>query len=532
MTILQAFLISLIYYFANSTLVGVGFFTFSKPLVAGFFTGLILGDPVTGTKIGASINLLYIGNISAGGTMPSDATLAGIIGTTLGITAGLDTEAALAVAVPIGLLGTLLWFGRLTFTTMFVQPAWRIAEAGQAKKMWKINVLLPQAFLFLLSAVPCFIIVYFGTGYISNFIAFLGENVLGILMIIGGLLPALGLALTLKAIYHGQARIYFFLGFFLIQYFGLDMISLGVMSVIITVIYVQNNLSKTKDEVEDYDDEPEFHQHSGLLTKRDLVRSSLIWGFHAQGCYNYERMQGIGFAHAMTPALRKFYDEGSPEMSAALKRHMAFFNTAPQFAAMIPGLIVAMEEQLYMGVEGIDTESITAIKSALMGPLSGIGDTLCQGVIVPLLLSFFLGISIDGNLAGPILYFIIMTVVILGMNHISFFLGYNKGSSAILKLLESGKINKVIDGAKVMGCLVIGGLIAKYVKVTCGIVINTGAATFNLQEQLFDAIIPGLLPLAFTLGCYFIHKKGVSTTKLMLIIVAIGIIGGLTGILI
>ena len=102
MSVVQGILICLIYFFAMSTLSGgVGFFTFYRPLVAGFCVGVILGDPVTGTKIGAAINLLYIGSLSTGGTLPSDTTLAAIIGTTLGITAGLDVDAALAIAIPV-----------------------------------------------------------------------------------------------------------------------------------------------------------------------------------------------------------------------------------------------------------------------------------------------------------------------------------------------------------------------------------------------------------------------------------------------
>ena len=372
MSILQAFLISLVYFFANSTLLGVGFFTLYRPLVAGFVVGLILGNPALGTQIGASINLLYIGHISAGGTLPSDSTMAAIIGTTLVVTYGLELEAALAVAVPVGILGAFLWFGRLTFSTMFVPIAEKIAAKGQASKVWIVNVLLPQAFLFLISAVPTFLIVYFGVEYIQAFLNFLGEYVLGILIVVGGLLPALGLGLTLKSIFKGHAKVYFFIGFLLIQYFELDMIALGFISVIITVLYLQSKSTEGKAQVKELAEEAKTT--SGLLRKQDLVRSSLIWGFHAQGCYNYERMQGIGFMHAMTPAFKRFYKEGSPEMAAAMQRHMDFFNSASQFGAMIPGLSMAMEEQLYLGVEGMDHESIIAIKTGLMGPISGIGD--------------------------------------------------------------------------------------------------------------------------------------------------------------
>ncbi len=271
---------------------------------------------------------------------------------------------------------------------------------------------------------------------------------------------------------------------------------------------------------------------SGLITKRDLIQSCINWGFHAQACYNYERMQGIGFCHAMVPIFKKLYKEGSPEMAEAMQRHTGFFNTAPQFAAMIPGLIAAMEEKRFQGATDIDEGALTAVKTSLMGPLSGIGDTVCQGILVPLLLTFFIGMAMDGNILGPILYFIIITVIVVAMCYFSYMLGYRKGSEAILALLESGLINKIIDAAKVMGCVVIGALVASFVTVNTGIVLSVNQTSFNLQTQLFDVIVPGLLPLILTLGCYKLTDKGVSSTKIMLILVAIGVIGGLTGILV
>lgn len=534
MSVVQGILICLIYFLAMSTLSGgVGFFTFYRPLVAGFCVGVILGDPVTGTKIGAAINLLYIGSMSTGGTLPSDTTLAAIIGTTLGITAGLDIDAALAIAIPVGLLGTLLWVGRLTLNTIFVPIADRIAASGRVDKIWIANVLLPQSVLFFISAVPCFVIVYWGAEYIQSVLNFLGQNVLGILVIIGGMLPALGFGLTLKIIFKGNSRVYFFLGFLLIQYFKLDTISLGFIALIIAVIYMQfNNNSKTLTQNDKVKKDSEINnldipKKSGLLTKKDLIYSSLLWEIHAQAAYNYERMQGIGFAHCMVPIFKKLYKNDNEAMAQALSRHTSFFNVSTQFAAVIPGLVVAMEEQKYLGVKDINESSIISIKTSLMGPLSGIGDAIIQGALVPILLSFFIGMSMEGNIMGPILYAILITIIMIAINYTSFMFGYKKGSTAIINFLESGIIHKITDGAMIMGCMVIGGLVAKYVNLKVGITFGSGKTTFDLQKQLLDVILPGLLPLLCTLGCYKLIDKGLSTNKVMIILVIIGAIGGM-----
>ena len=100
MSILQAVLLGIIYYLGNSSIIAgpVGYYSVYRPLVSGCLTGMFLGDPAQGTMIGATINLMYVGFISAGGALPGDMCLAGILGAALGITGGLDTEAALAIA--------------------------------------------------------------------------------------------------------------------------------------------------------------------------------------------------------------------------------------------------------------------------------------------------------------------------------------------------------------------------------------------------------------------------------------------------
>lgn len=241
MSVFQAIVLGVLYYLGNSSIVAgpVGYYTIYRPLIGGFLTGLVLGDPVTGVMVGATINLMYIGFIAAGGALPGDMCLAGILGTALSITGGLDTEAALAIAVPIGLIGTLLWFGRLTLDTIFAHMADRFVEEGKPQKVWIPSVLLPQAMLFIMTAVPCFLAAYFGAGAIQGVIDALGGTVLGVLIIIGGMMPALGIGLTLLFIFKGEARVFFFIGFLISVYFGLSMIAVGFLALCCAIVYTQ-----------------------------------------------------------------------------------------------------------------------------------------------------------------------------------------------------------------------------------------------------------------------------------------------------
>ena len=265
------------------------------------------------------------------------------------------------------------------------------------------------------------------------------------------------------------------------------------------------------------------------LTEKDAKKSWIRWLTFNMGCYNYERMMGLGFLYSMVPVIDKLYKNNPTEKAAAMKRHLTFFNAEPCFGSPIVGLTASMEEKRANGID-FDDDSINSIKTGLMGPASGIGDTIMQGVLVPLLLAFAIGISTQGNLAGPILYTIVISAIVLIISYYGFFLGFKKGNDAILAMLESGTINKVITGASIMGCMVLGALVAKYVTLNVAITIPQGESVFSFQEGLFDVILPKVLPLLLTMGCYKLLTKGKSAILILIILFVIGIIGGFAGI--
>lgn len=527
-----AIALALLYFWGNSALVfGVNWWTVMRPLVSGFLAGCILGDPVTGALVGAQVNILYLGFIGAGGAVPGDICLAGVVGTAFAITNNLSVETAMALAVPVGILGTIIWVVKLTLNTGFVRVGEKMAAKGDTKHFWVVNVLLPQALLFLLSVIPCFLIVYYGTEYLQNVLDFLGDKVVGVLTIVGGMLPAVGVALTLKSIFKGESILFFFLGFLLVAYFHLDMISMGFLSIVIVLIYMQIkgfNFSEYKN-VFAKNGENNAYQ---MLDKKTIKKSWRRWVWFNQACYNYERMQGAGFCFSMTPIIEKLYPNNPEKRAELMQTHMQFFNTEPQWGACIIGLTAAMEEKRAQGSEEITEDMITSVKSGLMGPLAGIGDTIDGGVVTPLLLTLFIGITQTGTVLGVIGYVLVEAAFMYLIYWNSYKLGYEKGSDAIVNIMESGLINKLILGASVMGCLVLGGLVCNYVSCSLGILVPVGGdVLFNVQAELLDKILPGALPLLLTLGCYKMVKKGVSSVKIILIVAAIGLVGGLLGIL-
>ena len=111
------------------------------------------------------------------------------------------------------------------------------------------------------------------------------------------------------------------------------------------------------------------------LEKNDLTKSWLLWVTFGQQCYNFEIMQGLGFAHAMCPIIRRLYPDDVEKRKEALERHMNYYNTENNWGASIAGIVASMEEEKANGA-AISDSSINSIKAALMGPLAGIGDTV------------------------------------------------------------------------------------------------------------------------------------------------------------
>ena len=257
MTIVQAILLGITYWLAIGNLPFVGLWSLQRPLVCGLVTGCVLGDPVMGAVVGGTINLVYLGFISAGGSMPADMALAGILVTAYAIVGHMDANTALALAVPIGILGTIVWYLRMTFDSIFVHMADAYVEKEEYKKIWRANVLYPQIFAFVITVIPCTLAAYFGASYIQGLLDLLSGPVLTVFQVIGGLMPALGIGITLQFIFKGEARIFLFLGFLLAVYSGLGLLPLGLIAAIVAIIYVQSTSNATP-AVTNADDEEEF----------------------------------------------------------------------------------------------------------------------------------------------------------------------------------------------------------------------------------------------------------------------------------
>ncbi len=185
--------------------------------------------------IGAGINMIYLGFISAGGVQMGDPAFAGYVGTALAIASKLDVSTAMAIAVPLGTVATVLWIGKMTVNSFFAHWADREVQKGNVDRVAFINIVPPQILLFAMSFIPALLVVYFGPNAIDGMLEVMNENVLHVFNVIGAMLPALGIAMNLKLIGNKFTMPFFILGILMAVYFKVDIIVISVIGVILAL---------------------------------------------------------------------------------------------------------------------------------------------------------------------------------------------------------------------------------------------------------------------------------------------------------
>ena len=267
------------------------------------------------------------------------------------------------------------------------------------------------------------------------------------------------------------------------------------------------------------------------ITKNELNKSFWIYQLGCELSNSYERLQSLVFCASMIPAIKKLYSDDREAQKEALKRHLNFFNTEGTIGSSIQGIAIAMEEEKANGAAISDT-AITSIKTGLMGPLAGIGDSIIWAGIMPLIISIFIPMSKSGNIFGGIAPLVLYTAITLYISYLLMNKAYTLGRNSIISLLKDGKIKQVIYSANILGMMMMGALSASYVKIASPLKFKAvGGATIVLQD-IFDQIMKGLLPLAAVfLIYYYMQKKGPRYGVIIGTIVIVSIVCSFLGIL-
>ncbi len=297
------------------------------------------------------------------------------------------------------------------------------------------------------------------------------------------------------------------------------------------------------------------------LSKSD--RQKVWWrSTFLQGSWNYERMQNLGWAYALIPAIKKLYTS-KEDQAAALERHMEFFNTHPYVAAPIIGVTLAFEEEKANGAK-IDDAAIQGIKIGMMGPLAGIGDPVFWFTVRPILGALGASLALTGNIMGPILFFVLWNLIRMSFLWYTQEFGYRAGSE-VTKDMSGGILQDVTKGASILGMFILAALVQRWVSINFAFNVSsvqldeqayihwdelprggegvrqafeqvgqglsqTPEKVTSFQENL-DTLIPGLMGLLLTFLCMWLLKKKVSPILIIFALFVVGILARLGGIM-
>ena len=254
------------------------------------------------------------------------------------------------------------------------------------------------------------------------------------------------------------------------------------------------------------------------LDKKTL--NKMVWrSLNLQASFNYERMQAAGWLYGILPGLLAIHGEDTDDLKTSMAHNLEFFNTHPFLVTFVMGIVLSLEQQK------ADVGTIRAVRVAAMGPLGGIGDAIFWFTLVPIAAGIGSNMAIQGSIAGPIVFLALFNIVQFAVRFFLMHWSYNLGAKAIELLTANAK--EFTRAASLLGVFVVGALTSNYGGTTIVPVLENGTSL----QSILDGVLPKMIPLALTLGCYFLMKKKAWTpVKCIGALLVLGLVGALIGI--
>ena len=257
------------------------------------------------------------------------------------------------------------------------------------------------------------------------------------------------------------------------------------------------------------------------------LRAKIFWDYTIFGsaCFSQVKMMTAGFCVAMLPWLHKLYPDDKDKLAEAMVRHQPFFNCTPETAYFILGLCLSMEGEYAADPENFDPASISALKAALMGPLSGVGDAIMWVTVRTIAASIAITLAQNGSMIAPFAFPIIYHAVSAPVRWFGLKLGYELGNKFLETAYESGYVDMLTMAATTIGLIMVGAMCANFVSLQTAIILSGEGESAQTLQAAIDSIFPKLLPLIVSLLTLLGIRKGINVTWLIVIMVVVGIAG-------
>lgn len=230
----------------------------NRPIVLGALTGLVLGDLATGCRVGATLELVYLGAQAIGASNPPDMTSGSVIGTAYVIAAGADVAEAVAIAVPVSLLMSMYW----NFLMAVVGPIMANRADAYALERNRRGIDAMHLLFVLIQVVTCSALCAAGffvgaqaiQGIVDAIPAFITDG----LNYAMGIIPAIGFAMLARMIVSKKLACFLFLGFLLVAYGGMNIVGVTAVAAVLAALLVFNVLPAQQTAAEVDIDDNEF----------------------------------------------------------------------------------------------------------------------------------------------------------------------------------------------------------------------------------------------------------------------------------
>lgn len=217
----------------------------NRPLVMGTLTGLLMGDVVTGSIIGAELEIMYMGVVTVGGVQATESAFATCFATALVIGTGISSEAAIAIAIPVGLVGNMLE----TFRKMLLSLAcpWYDSLIENDKiKQFRFAFMAVPAILGLICPIAMFLGLRLGADSLQTFMNGMPAWVNTGLSTAGSMLPAVGMGILLNYLWRGNLVIYMFFGFATMAFLKTSNVFIAILALLLAIINFYNSYELKK----------------------------------------------------------------------------------------------------------------------------------------------------------------------------------------------------------------------------------------------------------------------------------------------
>lgn len=205
----------------------------NSPILAGWFTGLVLGNPVEGLFLGGTLQLMTLGVATYGGMSIPNTVVGAIVGTALSMY--MDMELALGIAITVASFMIQLDVLRRYVCIFLSNRADALIDQKRYAAAAHMNLggIIVKG---LSCAIPVFLVLSLGSDIAESLVNLIPAWVIGALSVSGKCMPVVGIVILLRYLPTKRYWVFLLTGYLLAAYLGLSVTALALFGIVCAVL--------------------------------------------------------------------------------------------------------------------------------------------------------------------------------------------------------------------------------------------------------------------------------------------------------